>query len=80
MALTLLHTADWHIGKPFGGFEPDKAGVLGHARLTAIDRLADAARGHGAGMCWSRAIFTTGKDWRSGRCASRSPASRPIAT
>ncbi len=44
MALTVLHTSDWHIGKPFGHLEPGVAGVLRQARLTAVDRLAAAAR------------------------------------
>lgn len=48
MTLTLLHTADWQIGKPFGRFEAEKAAVLRHARLAAVDRLAAAARRAGA--------------------------------
>lgn len=43
-----IHTADWQIGKTFGGFAPDKQGVLREARLAAIDRIAEAARAHGA--------------------------------
>lgn len=43
-----LHTADWQIGKPFRNFEDRIAGVLDDARLTAIDRLAAAARDGGA--------------------------------
>lgn len=48
MAFKLLHTSDWHIGKPFGRFAPEVAGVLRHARLKACDRLAAAARAGGA--------------------------------
>ncbi len=48
MAFTFLHTGDWHIGKPFGRFGEDEAGVLRRARLQAIDRLALAARAAGA--------------------------------
>lgn len=48
MAFTFLHTADWQIGKPFLGFEPEVASVLRHARLTVIDRLAKAATTAGA--------------------------------
>ena len=44
MALTFLHTSDWHIGKPFGRFDAEQAAILRRARLTAIDRLAEAAR------------------------------------
>jgi hypothetical protein len=43
-----LHTADWQIGKPFRNFEDRIAGVLDDARLTAIDRVAAAAREGGA--------------------------------
>jgi hypothetical protein len=48
MPFTFLHTGDWHIGKPFGRFPAEQASVLRHARLTAIERLADAARNGGA--------------------------------
>lgn len=48
MPFTLLHTADWHIAKPFGRFDPERAGILRRARLEAIDRLAAAARAGGA--------------------------------
>jgi DNA repair exonuclease SbcCD nuclease subunit len=44
----LIHTADWHIGKSFGGLPPDKQGVLRDARLTAVDRIAETARKSGA--------------------------------
>lgn len=44
MIFRFLHTADWHIGKPFGRFPEERAGVLRRARLSAIDRLAAAAR------------------------------------
>lgn len=48
MGFRFLHTSDWHIGKPFGRFPREKSAMLAEARLTAIDRLADAARGAGA--------------------------------
>lgn len=48
MAFAFLHTADWQIGKPFRSFAERKAGVLEDARLTMIDRLAEAARSAGA--------------------------------
>ena len=44
MAFRFLHTGDWHIGKPFGGFDDDTAPLLRRARLDAIGRIADAAR------------------------------------
>ncbi|MEZ5851798.1 MAG: metallophosphoesterase [Hyphomicrobiaceae bacterium] len=49
MAFTLVHTADWQIGKVFGRFEAEKAAVLRHARLEAATRIADLARSNGAG-------------------------------
>jgi DNA repair exonuclease SbcCD nuclease subunit len=48
MSFTFIHTADWQIGKPFGGFEPDKAAVLRQARLDVLDTLATVARETGA--------------------------------
>ena len=43
-----LHTADLHLGKPFGRFPEDLRGRLREARHGAIARLAAAARAHGA--------------------------------
>lgn len=48
MRFTFIHTADWQIGKRFGGFDERLAGRLEEARLDAIDRIADVALGHGA--------------------------------
>ena len=48
MAFTFLHTADWHIGRTFGNFEPASQSILRRARLDAIDRLAAVANAHGA--------------------------------
>ena len=48
MTFRLLHSADWHIGKVFGGFPSDIAALLREARLNAVTRLAEAARAHGA--------------------------------
>ena len=45
MSFTFVHTGDWHIGRRFGGFPTDVAAALREARLSAIDRVADAARG-----------------------------------
>jgi DNA repair exonuclease SbcCD nuclease subunit len=47
MGISFLHTADWQIGRPFGGFPAEKRGLLQAARLDAIDRLARAARAGG---------------------------------
>ena len=49
MAFRFLHTSDLHIGRSFGGFTPEVATLLKRVRVTVIDRLATAARDHGAG-------------------------------
>ncbi len=46
--ITLLHTADWQIGKLFGQFDPDDAALLAEARFAAIERLARLATEHRA--------------------------------
>jgi DNA repair exonuclease SbcCD nuclease subunit len=44
MAIKLLHTADWQLGKPFSRFaDSDAAALLREARLAAVDRLAALA-------------------------------------
>ena len=48
MPLAFIHTADWQIGKPFAEFEEHKRALLREARLTVIDRVAEAARARGA--------------------------------
>ncbi|MGD9827642.1 MAG: exonuclease SbcCD subunit D [Hyphomicrobiaceae bacterium] len=48
MAFTFVHTADWQIGKTFGGFPEDKAAILKRARLDAVARIAAQARTKGA--------------------------------
>ncbi|CAD5371689.1 Metallophosphatase [Rubrivivax sp. A210] len=40
---TLLHTADWQIGRQYGVFAPDDAAALAEARYTAVERLAALA-------------------------------------
>ena len=45
--IRFLHTADLHLGKPFGRFPEDLRGRLREARHASIVRLAAAARGHG---------------------------------
>lgn len=49
MRFSFIHTADWQIGKRFGGLDPRLAGRLEEARLDAIDRIAMVAEAHGAG-------------------------------
>nr|WP_306228751.1 DNA repair exonuclease [Aurantimonas sp. CSK15Z-1] len=38
-----MHTADWQIGKPFGGYEPDRRGELKAERFRAVERIAALA-------------------------------------
>jgi len=46
MALRLLHTADWQIGRIASQFEPDDALALFEARFQAVERLAVLATQH----------------------------------
>ncbi len=48
-AFRFIHSSDLHLGRRFGTLPEDARGRLVEARHGAIDRLADAARGHGAG-------------------------------
>ena len=41
--IRFLHTADWQIGKPFGGYGDDKRGELRAERFRAVERLAALA-------------------------------------
>ncbi len=44
MAIRLLHTADWQLGKPFTRFaDGDTAALLREARLAAVERIAALA-------------------------------------
>jgi DNA repair exonuclease SbcCD nuclease subunit len=44
MAIKLLHTADWQLGKPFSRFDGDIGAMLREARLAAVERIAEIAR------------------------------------
>ncbi len=48
MAFKFVHSADWQIGKPFARFPGDVQSQLREARLGAIDRMAEIAKGFGA--------------------------------
>lgn len=39
-----IHSADWQIGKPFGGFDPDDATLLAEARLAGVVTIARMAQ------------------------------------
>ncbi|WP_062016421.1 DNA repair exonuclease [Aureimonas sp. AU4] len=41
--IRFLHTADWQIDKPFGGYAPEVAFALKEARFAAVERLARLA-------------------------------------
>ena len=43
MALTLLHTADWHLGRRFPAFEREQEQRLTRARLDVVGRILDLA-------------------------------------
>ncbi len=48
VALKLLHTADWHLGRRFPSFDPNDQIKLSRARLDVLDRILKAADYHGA--------------------------------
>lgn len=48
MTIRFIHTADWHIGKPFRNWPADLAGELSAARLDSIGRIAAIARARNA--------------------------------
>ena len=48
MAMRLIHTSDWQIGKVFRFVDNATMGLLQDARLRAISRLGDLAAEHGA--------------------------------
>lgn len=43
VALTLLHTADWHLGRRFPGFDDEQELRLTRARLEVVGRILDLA-------------------------------------
>ena len=47
VALKLLHTADWHLGRRFQSFDEPDQQKLSRARLEAVRRLLDLAEQHG---------------------------------
>lgn len=44
MAVKFIHTGDWHLGKPYGRFEPDKQALLREARTRIPERVGTLAR------------------------------------
>ena len=47
VALTLLHTADWHLGRRFPSFDRDQELRLTRARLEVVGRILDLAESRG---------------------------------
>ena len=47
MTITLLHTADWQLGKPFGSIEGDTAALLREERFETVKRIAKLAKERG---------------------------------
>lgn len=47
LALTLLHTADWHLGKRFKAFPHEQELRLTRARLEVVGRILDLAQSRG---------------------------------
>ncbi|AOY62479.1 DNA repair exonuclease [Xanthomonas citri pv. glycines] len=45
--ISILHTADWQIGRVFSQFEPDDAAALSEARFAVVERLAAIATDRG---------------------------------
>ena len=45
--ISILHTADWQIGRVFAQFEPDDAAALFEARFAVVERLASIATDRG---------------------------------
>lgn len=46
--ITLVHTADWQLGRPFHGFGDRVGALLENARLVVIETIAKTARSAGA--------------------------------
>jgi DNA repair exonuclease SbcCD nuclease subunit len=47
LGMRFIHTADWQLGKPFGGVSGDARAALQEARFAVIDRIAQTARSEG---------------------------------
>lgn len=47
MAVSFIHTADWQIGKPFGGVADDAAALLRDQRLKTVEAIARLATSRG---------------------------------
>lgn len=84
LAITLLHTADWHLGKRFPSFPADQERRLMRARLEVLDRVFGEAQAHQvhAVLC-AGDLFDDPKPPREWweplvQKLARTPAERPI--
>ena len=87
VALKLLHTADWHLGRRFPAFAESDQKRLMHARLDVIDTILDTAERHQvhAVVCAGDLFDDAdpGPDWWQGLAARLSaragwPDNRPV--
>lgn len=46
VALKILHTADWHLGRKFPSFDEHDQLTLSHARMEVVDRIFGVAKMH----------------------------------
>jgi DNA repair exonuclease SbcCD nuclease subunit len=83
--LKILHTADWHVGRSFGQFEPEDARKLARDRLSVIDTILGLAHQYNvdAVLC-AGDLFDKpdpGEDWWRGLADSfgrRTTWTRPV--
>ena len=70
VALKLLHTADWHLGRRFGRFDPEEERRLTRARLDVVGRILDMAESRGVdGVLCAGDLFdepSPQEEWWSG--------------
>lgn len=84
VALTLVHTADWHLGKSFPGFSREDAAKLTRARLDALERVFGLADQYSAdAVLCAGDLFDDpqpSSEWWGPLAArlARTPATRPI--
>ena len=48
MAVTFIHTADWQLGKPFGGIDADKSPLVRQKRIDSLTAIANLVRDRNA--------------------------------
>jgi DNA repair exonuclease SbcCD nuclease subunit len=84
VALKLLHTADWHLGRRFGRYGPEEERRLTRARLEVVGRILDMAESRDVdGVVCAGDLFDTPspeEEWWSGlrKELDRRTWSRPL--